>query len=342
MRIIPDFMLTKIDDIINKYSLISDKDVFVAYSGGKDSLFLCIALRELGYKVFPVIVDIGYNTNWTHAFEIIKEYNMDALLLNNDYLLHNHPDIIPLVEGLFSRVVEIAKGNQQSSTICTPCYNAKMTILREWAEANGISQIAMGHHGTDAISSMIKSYYYYVDRWFNNNITFNYSRYCDLVHSQIDVFSLPVEEFINTNVNERLSTLLKDGFVGTDEPVAQFIADSSIKLYRPLYSLYECDIIRFYNKAEKATLIDGVIDFMSKISNTECFLANFRNDGYMTPRELIQFKLLQSANVDLMDYLLKKCTESIDEKGFLKYNVRNNRCDILGSTYKGAAEIKKL
>lgn len=340
MKAIPDSSLSKIQGIIEKYSLINSKEVFVTYSGGKDSLFLCLALQQLGYKVFSIIIDIGYNSDWTNAIETARNNNFDVLLLNNDFLEKNCPDIITDVKRLFMCVVDISKGNYQTATICTPCYNAKMTILRRWAESNKVSQIAMGHHGTDAISSMLKSFYYYIDRWQNNNKTFNYERYRTLINSQSDKYSLPLNDYLKTDICSQLNNLIERGFVGTDEPIVQRITDSSVKLIRPMYGIYENEIINYYNNI---LLNEGKNIFASKTTRTECFITNYRKADYMTPRELIQFNLLSSANVELMNYLLKKSTEGLDEQGFLKYNVRNNRSKILGSTYKDSHEtMKKL
>ena len=88
---ISDVILNRIQKTIDRYSLISGKEVFVADSGGKDSLFLCIALQELGYQVYPIIIDIGYNSNWSNAIEIAKNNNLDVLLLNSE---------VPIVAGL--------------------------------------------------------------------------------------------------------------------------------------------------------------------------------------------------------------------------------------------------
>ena len=265
---------------------------------------------------------------------------MNAMLLDDSYLRLNNPDAISVVENLFQQVTKIANGSQQKATICTPCYNAKIMILKSWAEANGISRIAMGHHGTDAISSMLKSYYYYVDRWYNNNKSYDYYRYCTLIESQRDVYSTSIEDFLNSDVNNQLCNLIKSGFVGTDEPVVQYIKDSNIKLYHPMYGIYENDIISHYNNE---TVIKETFNYISKMNISECFLANYRNADRMTPRELIQFHLLSSANRSIMNCLLEKCSESMDERGFLKYNVRNNRSRILGSSYKDdSGNIKKL
>lgn len=161
MKSISEDLLSRIEIMISRYSLIQDKDIFVAYSGGKDSLFLCLALQALGYYVHPIIIDIGHNVDWTLALENVKTHRMDALVLNREYIYNHYPEIIYAVDHLFETVVKISGEIQQSATICTPCYNAKMTILRKWAEENGVSKIAIGHHGTDAISSMLKSFFLY-------------------------------------------------------------------------------------------------------------------------------------------------------------------------------------
>lgn len=64
--------------------------------------------------------------------------------------------------------------------------------------------------------------------------------------------------------------------MGTDEPVAQILTDSTVMLCRPLYSLFENDTIGFYNNA----LLHNKA-FNIKVSQTECYLTGYRREGFM-------------------------------------------------------------
>lgn len=50
---------------IAEYCLLEPgEEIILAFSGGKDSLSLMLCLGELGYRVRPVAVDMGYDRDW--------------------------------------------------------------------------------------------------------------------------------------------------------------------------------------------------------------------------------------------------------------------------------------
>jgi len=62
---LPDELLAATDKTIHDYALITpEESIIVALSGGKDSMLLCLALRELGYDYVPVTIDMGYESGW--------------------------------------------------------------------------------------------------------------------------------------------------------------------------------------------------------------------------------------------------------------------------------------
>ncbi len=65
MTDLPDEFLRSVREQIVVYDLIPDgTNIAVAFSGGKDSLLLCLALRELGYSYTAVSGDMGYESAW--------------------------------------------------------------------------------------------------------------------------------------------------------------------------------------------------------------------------------------------------------------------------------------
>lgn len=69
-------------------------------------------------------------------------------------------------------------------------------------------------------------------------------------------------------------------------------------------------------------------------NKSECFITKYRGKEVLTPRELIQNELLKDAPQSLLLFLLELTKKTLDEKGFLKFNVRNNCSKILGNNYK--------
>lgn len=325
-------VLNRIEKVIEQYNLFNNtKDVCVAYSGGKDSFFLCLALKELGYQVIPVIIDIGYNSNWDTALKNMNIMGMKCIIVELKQISCMFPEIEEELTENLENIKKISKGFYKKATICTPCYNSKMLIIQKWAEKNGVQYIAIGHHAIDSISSLLKSFYMYTDRWVYSHEEFVYENFYELVCSQKGVYDLEKDDFKRSTLNEMLENQIKNHNIGTDEPIVQFIGGTSIKLCRPLFDVFEREIQSFFAN-------QGL-----QFNESECFITNYREKEHLTPREIIQYHLLKNAPESLLSYLLKLAKKNIDDNGFLRYNVRNNRNTILGTNYKNEFinEIKK-
>lgn len=322
MKNMPVENLEAVEKIINHYFLFKDKNVYVAYSGGKDSFFLCMILKELGYYVHPIIIDIGYNSNWSIAERNINSIGLEVIKLDIKYIDSEMPEIREELEVDLDNIKRIKNGDSEKITICTPCYNSKMLILQKWAENNNIHTVAIGHHGTDAITSLLKSFYMYLDRWEYHHQEFKYDNFRKLIISQKKLFCLEKEEFLLVPVFAQLEDLIKNQKIGTDEPILQYLDGTSIRICRPLFGIYENEIKSYFKNQD--------VHF----NESECFVTGYRNKNMLTPREMIQYELLQKASTSLLDYLLSLVKKCMNKNGYLEFNVRNNRSKILGEAYK--------
>lgn len=314
-------ILSKVDSVINKYNLFPSKKVAVAYSGGKDSLFLCLCLKELGFDVLPIIIDIGYKNNWAVAIDNLNNNGMKAYLLEPESYTDISLETEAKIKEFFESIVDIKAGKYQKVSPCTPCYNAKLLLLIEWAKKNEINQVAFGHHGTDALSSMLKSYFMYYDRWRANNPEYDSARFIKIIREHALIFQADKHTFENSRFYFDLKEQVNRQNVGTDEAILQDV-DASLKICRPLYAIMESDILSYYNKQNLV------------FNNTECFYKNLRDGKSFTPREMVQQILLSNANSDILSLLMNLNYQTLDNTGRLLFRVRNNRDKILGSSYK--------
>lgn len=330
METIPYHLLTRIERVIDKYNLFNRNEATVAYSGGKDSLFLCKALHQMGYKVRPLIIDIGYNVSWERAIRNINRIGLPAELINMQTIIQEYPDITKAVNSYFNEVLDIQAGKYPKASPCTPCHNAKMTILSYWAKVHDINYIATGHHGTDAITSLLKSYFMYVDRWEYGNVTYSANNYERLIKNYRALFQLPPEDFICTKFISSLKELLTNNSIGTDESIVNDYSGNLV-ICRPLYDILEYEIVCYY----KTDHVEFAV--------SECFVSNIRNEKKLTPREMVQYWILRNANIENQRIMINYAYECLDEEGRLLYNVRNNRKKILGGQYKNdTVNIYKL
>lgn len=329
MRKVSPNILDRINSIIKKYSLFTNDEAVVAYSGGKDSLFLCFCLMELGFKVIPVIIDIGYNVNWNKAVDNINSIGLSPCLLSVNSSSEISLETKESVKDYFGIVQDIKEGKHPGVSPCTPCYNAKIKVLADWADQKGISCIAMGHHGTDAIASMLKSYFMYYDRWKEGHISYDYNNYLEVIRNHKSVFQMDEQDFINSGFYADVQEQIKLRNAGTDEPIIQK-NESSIEICRPLYDIMEYEIFEYYK------------GYAIEFCTTECFRTGYRTENVLTPREMVQYILLRNTKPDILSHLMKLNYSCIDDKGHLIFRVRNNREKILGPFYKSSVNSNKI
>ncbi len=131
----------KIDKAVFKYDLIQSGDkILVAASGGKDSLSL---LRQLSLK----------QPRFSRRFELAAAH------VETEF---SNPAAINRLEELcgewgvpFHRIrINIAKRIQPGKTMsCYWCSTQRRTELLQFAEANGFTKIALGHHMDDILET---------------------------------------------------------------------------------------------------------------------------------------------------------------------------------------------
>lgn len=329
LKKVPSSILARVLKTIKEYDLFSDNNVYVSYSGGKDSLFLCIVLRELGYNVLPIIIDIGYNADWELAINNVKQFGFNPFLLDIQYIDKYIPEIKLKINEYFGYVEQISKDESQKAIACTPCFNAKSLMLRAWAEKNIVKVIANGHHGTDAITSFLKSYYMYADRWFNNNEEFQTQRFIQMIESEKSTYKLCLKNFQFCDTFEKISALLDKDCIGTDEPIKQYFGELDIILCRPFFTIYEFEIKEYFHETNTIFAI------------SECFATKYRKSNIETPREIIQRLITNQATDEILSCMLDIIKSSLSNSGFLLFNARNNFSKILGSKYKTRWCVKK-
>lgn len=321
--------ILQVANCIKKYDLIkSNEEIIVAYSGGKDSLFLCYALTNLGYKIIPVIIDIGYNIDWSLAISNLERMNLRCELIDLNYMAHNLKDIYSEVTNYFEKVkiIKNSKGQMQT-TICTPCYNAKHLILCELSKKLKVDKVAFGHHGTDAIASMLKSFYLYKDRWIYGNKKFNIDNIYKLVDNSLKNYR-DIKIFKNSLYLD-IENLIMQGKVSTDEPPLS-LTKEGVRFIRPLFYCSEKEV----KSSELVTNLN--------VTQSECSY-KFRINSKYTTREYIQQIILNSSlNLSVYKELHSLVQKGLNSDGTSMFDARRNRNFILGFNYKNDGLCQKL
>src|SRR5689334_11705408 len=129
---------------IADYNMIEDGDrVMVCLSGGKDSYTLLDVLRQLQAKA-PV------------RFELVavhldqKQPDYDARVLP-DYLASIGMPFEILEQDTYSVVKRVIP---EGKTMCGLCSRLRRGSLYSYAERNGFTRIALGHHRDDIVETL--------------------------------------------------------------------------------------------------------------------------------------------------------------------------------------------
>ena len=205
-------------------------------------------------------------------------------------------------------------------TPCTACYRTKRLALAEYMDEVGTDTVVFGHHGTDAVVSLLKSAFMYVDYHGNGQKTYRGGAFKVLLRTNRLAFVNGVEHFKRSRLGRQLVELIEQEKAGTQEPPVEYDAVLDGRIVRPLFDVYEWQTGAY--AGEHSLEIQG-----SGCSHSQV-------DTKRTARELIQFGLLQElpqteATKELEKYLHSLITPTLREDGTQKINARAIRETLL-------------
>ncbi|HYG35089.1 MAG TPA: hypothetical protein VEC99_09910 [Clostridia bacterium] len=143
---------------IRHFSLLSSGSVLVGASGGKDSTYLALLLRNMGFDVRCLVVDMGYP-----GFDAAKVAdNLRCLGLPADVSNLRRemeagafsPDQMKTLAANFAEL-----DSESCVTPCGACSRNKRLALLSFALQKGFSQVALGHHQDDFLVTLLKDYF---------------------------------------------------------------------------------------------------------------------------------------------------------------------------------------
>ena len=173
---------------LREYNMIEDGDkIAVGVSGGKDSLTLLMALKNLQMYYDKTFDFIAVSIN--HNFDFF-----DINLIEN---FRNSLNIPLIIENSHSK--EIVFDIRKEKNPCSLCANLRRGILNSIAIRENCNKIALGHNEDDVIETFILSLFY------NGNIhTFAPKSYMDrskitVIRPLIYLSEKDIKSFINRN-----------------------------------------------------------------------------------------------------------------------------------------------
>lgn len=142
-------LLSYVRQAVDDYGLLDDQDqVAVGISGGKDSLTLLYALKQL-QRFYP------------------KRFTLTAFTVHPGFQeLHLEPvkDFCEALEVPYeviqTQINTIVFGHHPAENPCSLCARLRKGALNEAAVRHGCNKVAYGHHRDDLIETMLMSLFY--------------------------------------------------------------------------------------------------------------------------------------------------------------------------------------
>lgn len=139
-------LLSQVRKAIDDYQMIQEGDVIaVGLSGGKDSMTLLHALKELSgfyphpFQLIAITVDLGFD-------------HMDLSTME-EYCKELH---VPF-HVVRTQIAEIVFENKHQDSPCSLCSRLRKGALNRAAQELGCNKTAFGHHRDDVIETMMLS-----------------------------------------------------------------------------------------------------------------------------------------------------------------------------------------
>ena len=142
-------ILSSIRKAVEDYNMIEEGDkIAVALSGGKDSVTLLLALKNLQifypkhFELMALTVDPGSETFDTTDMEKLCEK------IGVEYVIER------------TNIKQVVFDIRKEKNPCSLCANLRRGALNGVAEAHGCNKVALGHHQDDVIETFFLSLFY--------------------------------------------------------------------------------------------------------------------------------------------------------------------------------------
>lgn len=142
--------VSRVRAAVDHYNMIEDGDkIAVGVSGGKDSLFLLVALATLKryypkhFELYAITADPAFNgeTDYSEIEELCRRHNVPYIIRRTD-------------------LGKIIFEDRKESNPCSLCARMRRGILHDMTVALGCNKLALGHHHDDAVETFMMNLLY--------------------------------------------------------------------------------------------------------------------------------------------------------------------------------------
>lgn len=326
-NVLPAQVLNSVTDTIERYNLVDrSRPVLVALSGGKDSLLLCLALRELGIVHNAVTIDMGYEAGWADRIR----QRAQAVGIVPEIVAARDAQVMPALAGSTGIVRRgltildtVSATKPHAVTPCTYCYSVKALLLDAAAIRTGATQVAFAHHMTDAVASLLKEALLHIDRFDRRHARYDRTNFESLV-SELATAANRYGTDRDQPILRAVEELVEASRVDTDEPPRQPLRrdfPDGTEVVRPFFGLDEDTIIR--------------VIAHSGIRTEDSGCGHGLTLSTQTPREMVHHRVLAGrGDTEFFAHLARLVRLGIAPDGTTVTRSRQRRDALLGAQYK--------
>ena len=321
-------LLAGVEEALDRFPDLRDEEAVVAFSGGKDSISLAHALKQLGRRPRLRAIDMRYSPAWRgRIMSLADRLGLGVDVIEVDTLIKGENLDSSARDDLAVRRAFLDKADSTglSITPCTNCYNCKIISL-VYGDKQPAGLLLFAHHARDVVSSFLKSALMFEDRWKHGHKTFDRTRYRRSAMAMADELCLDDAPTLN-----RLERILTDGFAQTSEP----------PLERRALHRYDYRIGRPLFFVDEETNAETVRKLGIPAESSGC--GHSATATTLTPREIVHREMIprlvqthrgRQSLLRMHDMV----TESLKVDGTVISDVRTHRHLLLGAEYKGGPE----
>lgn len=163
LKCFPDFFKKRVSETIKKFNMFNPSDsIVVAISGGKDSLSITKALKDLGYNIMALHINTKIGNFSEESKRIVEKF-----CLNENISLK----IIDLNEEIKASFEELSKISKKP--ICAVCGMLRRYIMNR--ESKG-RVLVTGHTLNDEVSYILKNILFWNDAFLSRIYPVQYER----------------------------------------------------------------------------------------------------------------------------------------------------------------------
>jgi tRNA(Ile)-lysidine synthase TilS/MesJ len=288
---------------IDRYCLKLTDPVVVGLSGGKDSISLVHFLREMGFVVVGVIVDLGHAAFQAEAIAAsVQRFDVEVIISSARAYRSLSAGSSTMRRKLAQVLGALDCGDYE--TPCGLCSTAKRILLAVEAERRGAKSFCLGHHREDFVTTLLKDYFAFC---YHEAIgAYDRTRFAQFVaDSELDLRLLA-----------RLVESRHASTMGIQTRVAK-----NMSLHRPMAFIPESQIERF------------ICDSGLKTFSAGCAHLMVGNEGEVAPskRDIVHadWRRRLRSDVRLGNVVLDLALRALDQTGRPRANPRGVRTKLL-------------